>query len=267
MIRQFLPSDKQTILDFAYQREKENMFVIGSFTAYPKPFSQNVYLGCYKDSELIGIGTHFEKRFGSLVINSQSNESINEIVDGFISRDAKVEWVPAFKQYAVPIIERLRFHGIKPKKISEETVFLLTHETFEDYSTGETAMATKKDIEEIIKLNRAVESEKIDAPITNRERKQVIIGHEWLLRKDGKIVSKANIHGVSKSYIQIGGVATHPDHQGKGYAKQTVSAVCNHWLEHEKEVILFTNNDNEAANKVYNTLGFKPIDEYIIAEY
>lgn len=37
VICQFSPSDEQAILDFAYQREKENMFVIGSFTAYPEP--------------------------------------------------------------------------------------------------------------------------------------------------------------------------------------------------------------------------------------
>jgi len=267
VIRKFDPSDEQTILDFAYKREKENMFVIGSFTAYPEPFTQNVYIGCYRDDELIGIGTHFEKRFGSLVINSQSEDAINEIVDAFVERGAKVEWVPCFKRYGMPTVERLRTHGIEPKQVREETVYLLTKETFEDFSTDETEKATEDDIEEIIKLGRVVESEDVDAPITERERKQVIIGHEWVLRDDGAIVSKANIHGVSKHYIQIGGVMTHPDHQGKGYAKQTVSAVCKQWLEQDKEVVLFARNDNVPANKVYAALGFNPIDEYIIAEY
>lgn len=267
MIHRFESSDQETILSFAYQREQENMFIIGSFSAYPEPFTQNVYMGCYKDGKLIGIGTHFEKRFGSLVICSQSIDALHELVDAFVTLGSKVEWVPCFKRYGLPIVERLRAHGIVPKKVREETVFLLTRETFQDFSSHETEMATEKDVEEIIRLDRIVESEDVNAPITERDRKQVVIGSEWILRRDGAIVSKANIHGVSQNYIQIGGVMTHPEHQRKGYAKQTVSALSHHWLKQGKEILLFARNDNVPANKVYASLGFKPFDEFIVAQY
>lgn len=267
MIRRFESSDQETILNFAYQREKENMFIIGSFTAYPEPFSQNVYLGCYRNGTLIGIGTHFEKRFGSLVIHSQDIDALHELVDAFVKQGATVEWVPCFKRYGLPIVERLRTHGIEPKKVREETVFLLTRETFQDFSSNETEKAMEEDIEEIIRLDRVVESEDVNAPITERDRKQVIIGNEWILRRNGAIVSKANIHGISKNYVQIGGVMTHPEHQGKGYAKQTVSALSKYWLAQGKEILLFARNDNVPANKVYASLGFKPIDEFIVAAY
>lgn len=242
------------------------MFVIGSFTAYPEPFMQNIYLGCHRGGELIGIGTFFG-RFGSLVINAQGSAALNELVDDFVSRGVKVEWVPAFKRYGIPTVERLRTHAIEPKKVRDETVYILTEKTFSDHSAGETMKATNADLDEIIKLGRAIEGEDMEKEITDRERKQVIIDYEWILRKEGRLISKANIHGVSKNYIQIGGVMTHPDHRGRGYAKQTVSAVCKHWLDQEKEVILFSRNDNVPAMSVYKTLGFQPTDEYIIAEY
>lgn len=71
----------------------------------------------------------------------------------------------------------------------------------------------------------------------------------------------------SKNYAQIGGVCTHPKHQGKGYGKSLVSAVCKHWLSKGKHVILFCRNDNVPALKVYRALGFRPIDEFTIAVY
>lgn len=267
MICRFEPSDEKKILDYAYQRERENMFIIGSFTAYPEPFTQNVYLGWYDGDELVGVGTHFEKRFGSLVIHSHRKEAIEELVDAFVSRGANVEWVPSFKQYAIPTIEHLRHHGIEPKQIRQETVYQLTRDAFTAHESSRVEMASESDIEEIILLDRIVENEDTSAPITERERKQVIIGREWILRSEGKIVSKANIHGVSKNYVQIGGVMTHPTYQGKGFAKQTVSALCGHWLTQNKDIILFVRNDNIPAIKVYQALGFAPFDEFIVAQF
>jgi predicted GNAT family acetyltransferase len=266
MIRKFTPADEQTILNFAYTRERENMFVIGSFRAYPDPFKRNVYLGYYEGDKLIGIGTHFG-RFGSLVVNAQNSDVLNAMVDAFVSQDVKVEGVPCFRRYGIPIVERLRTHGIEPKVVRDETVYLLTKETFFDHSTGETVKPTEADVDEIITLGRVVDGEDPAKEITEREREQISISEEWILRKEGKIVSKATIHGVSKHYTQIGGVMTHPDYQGKGYAKQTVSAVSKYWIDQGKQIILFSRNDNIPAMKVYKAIGFQPIDDYIIAEY
>jgi predicted GNAT family acetyltransferase len=60
---------------------------------------------------------------------------------------------------------------------------------------------------------------------------------------------------------------THPAHQGKGYAKQTVSATCRHWFARDRQLTLFVNNDNTPAIRAYTRLGFQPIGEYIHAEF
>ena len=103
--------------------------------------------------------------------------------------------------------------------------------------------------------------------VSQKERDRILPEYEWVLRKEGQIVSKANIHGFSKHYAQIGGVMTHPAHQCQGYARQTVSAVCQHWLDQGKDIILMVKNDNIPAIQVYQCLGFQPIDEFILAEY
>ena len=167
----------------------------------------------------------------------------------------------------MPTVERLRKHGIEPTLIREETVHLLTKDSFTDFSSDETVKAASDDIDAMIRLGHIVDGKDGSVEITEKERKRILPDYEWLLRKDGQLVSKANIHASSKNYAQIGGVMTHPDHQGKGYAKQTVSAVCKYWIENGKDIIIFVRNDNTPALRVYRAIGFEPIDDYLIVEY
>lgn len=266
MIRELTEQDLQAILDFAYQREQENLFVIGSFEFLPDPFETNVYLGYIEDHQLVGLGTYFGL-WSDIQISTQSSEVLNALVDELIQRDNPVEYVVGFKQYALQTIERLRKHGVAPQVINEETVYRLTPKTFHNHSTGEATKATPADVDEIIRLEYRVEGKATETEVTQTERNRILPDNEWVLRKAGQIISKANIQGFSKHYAQIGGVLTHPEHQSQGYARQTVSAICQHWLDQGKDIILFVKNENAPAIKVYQSLGFQPINEFILAEY
>lgn len=266
MIRELTPDDQPAILDFAYQREQENLFIIGSFDFLPHPFETNTYLGCFKENELMGLGTYFGI-WSDIQISTQSTEVHNALVDEFMQRNKPVEYVVGFKRYSLQTIKRLRTHGIAPKATYEETVYLLTRETFHNHSTGETTKATPADVDEIVRLEYQVEGKSAETEVTQKERNRILPDNEWVLRKEGQIIAKANIHGYSKHYAQIGGVLTHPKQQNQGYAKQTVSAICQHWLNQGKQPLLYVKNDNTPAIKVYQSLGFQSIDEFLLAEY
>ncbi|WP_417384961.1 GNAT family N-acetyltransferase [Gimesia sp.] len=266
MLRELTPDDQQTILDFAYQREIENMFVIGSFIFSPNPFEFNTYLGYFENGTLVGLGVYFG-RWNDITLNAESTTIINAFVDEFVKQNRPVKYVVAFKRHALPTIERLKVHGIVPDKISEQTLNLLTQENFNDCSTGAEVQGTADDIDAIIRLGNIMEGRDADQPVTANERARISPAYEWLLKQEGEIIAKANIHGISQHYAQIGGVMTHPAHQGNGYAKQTVSAICRHWFNQGKQLTLFVNNDNIPAIRAYARLGFQPIDNYIHAEY
>ncbi|MDO8648203.1 MAG: GNAT family N-acetyltransferase [Candidatus Peregrinibacteria bacterium] len=265
MLRTFGPADQETILSYAYKSERENLFVIGSFNREDAE-GENTHVGFFEGKEMRGLGTYFG-RFGSLVINAESPDVTHALVDHFVSLSVKIEHVPAFKCHASPTIERLESHGIKPKSISEQSVLILTHERFKDHGSRDVTEATPEDVDAIIRLTRATEGEDPGVPIIDRDRSQIFTEYEMLLRIDGEIVAKACIHGYSDHYAQIGGVVTHPKFQRKGYAKQTVSAVCKRWLSQGRHMLLFCANDNAPALKVYRTLGFLPDDAFVIAEY
>ncbi len=263
MSRAFGPKHRPVILRFAGKKEQENLFVIGTFHREKDPFAVAEFAGEYRGEQMIGLGAYF-KRFGSLVINADNNRAIADLVDHFVERRCRIEWMPMFERYALPAIARLRRYGIVPKLVREETVFLLTKRNFTDHP-GPVTKATPKDVDDILRLEKLMDGN--EEEITDRERAQIFPDGEYLLKIGGKIVARANLQGWSEQYAQIGAVMTHPDHRGQGYGKQVVSAICREWIAKGKHIILFCKNDNTAALAVYEKLGFRPIDRFILAQF
>lgn len=261
MIRKLTSKDKNRVLDFAYLRERENLFVIGSFKNYQDPFKANDFWGYFKDGMMIGLAVFF-RRFGNFVVNAQDKKAIYDLVDYALNRKIKIQNIAVFEKYAKVMMVRMKNkHKIIPKKISKETVFVLDKKNFKNFSAGDEEVATKKDVDEIVWFNTGKKA-------TDKERGKIFPHQEFILRGDGKIVSKANIHGVSKNFFQIGGVGTREEHRGKGYAKKVVSSLCKYYFDRGIPYgLLFTANTNIPAQKVYKSIGFKAVDKFIIAEY
>jgi len=265
MIKKLNPKYKKQVLDFCYERERENLFIIGSFKNYKNNFKENDFYGYFDNKKLIGLGVYF-RRFNNFVINTGRKKVIEELLDYIIADGIKIGFIAAFKRYTQPIVERLqKIYGIKPKKrLSPSTVFTMSKKDFTDYSKGTEEFATKKDVDEILKFTYGTKQE----DITDKNRKKIFFKNEFLLRINDKIVSKANVHGVSDSYFQIGGVGTLKNYRRKGYAAQVISFLCKYYFKQGiKYALLFTDNKNIAAQNLYKKLGFKPVDEFMIAEY
>jgi len=68
-------------------------------------------------------------------------------------------------------------------------------------------------------------------------------------------------------HIEISAVCTHPDHQGKGYARQLLLSQLTQIIAAGAHPYLHVKTDNERAVKVYETLGFTvrmPVYFYVI---
>jgi predicted GNAT family acetyltransferase len=60
-----------------------------------------------------------------------------------------------------------------------------------------------------------------------------------------------------EDYIEVSAVITHPDHTGKGYAKQLVTHTVNAVFEQNKTPFLHVSESNVGAIKLYKKLGFQ----------
>jgi len=72
-----------------------------------------------------------------------------------------------------------------------------------------------------------------------------------------KLVSMAGHRFHAEPYIEISAVCTHPEHVGKGYAYALLSEQVERILAKQQIPFLHVRQDNEAAVKLYEKLGFE----------
>jgi len=77
------------------------------------------------------------------------------------------------------------------------------------------------------------------------------------IREAGQLVAMAGEALRIRGYTEIGSVCTRPDRRGRGYAGALVSALIRKMTEQDETPFLHVRNENVAAIRLYEKLGFK----------
>jgi len=86
--------------------------------------------------------------------------------------------------------------------------------------------------------------------------KTINFGRYHGIFENGKLVAMAGQRLHVFNYAEVSAVCTHPDHTGKGYARQLLIHHINRIKAASEIPILHVRQDNERAIKVYESLGF-----------
>lgn len=252
--------------DYAMRAEQENLFVIGGLQE-PNPFQTRRYFGGKVDGVLQGIA-QYHLLWKSLTLHAQSPDIAAALAVHALREQVPIETVLVFKKHAAPAVEALRAQGMEPESVSDEDVFVVTKETLKPVPVINARPATPDDLEAWIRLDRIIRGADPSLPISEAERTRVFQKHAVVLFHDGELVSKANLHAVTEHYAQVGGVATLPAYRGRGYSKECMTLLCQQcFAAGIDNVLLFTDKENAPAQKVYRGIGFRVIDEYMMADY
>lgn len=81
-------------------------------------------------------------------------------------------------------------------------------------------------------------------------------GHYRGVFENGKLAAMAGQRLHAFNYAEVSAVCTHPDHTGKGYARQLLIHQINRILSTGEIPYLHVRSDNDRAIKVYESLGF-----------
>jgi len=126
---------------------------------------------------------------------------------------------------------------------------------FESYPEVKTLRV--EDLDEILglyeKVFTAFSSKKV-----MEERLRSGRGRGVCIKHEGKIVSVVQSEFEEKGSALIVGVGTAAEFQGKGLATKCLKVLCNELLREGKD--LYLQYDNMEAGRIYEKLGFKPID-------
>jgi len=131
------------------------------------------------------------------------------------------------------------------------------------------------DIDAITPLQAEYEKEEVlpkganFSPAASRVNAANIIAKGQVLAAevDGRFVGKINVSAVSFTRYQVGGVYVYPDFRGRGIAGAMAYEFISSLISQGRGVTLFARKSNNAACRLYKSLGFKNINDYCILYY
>lgn len=86
--------------------------------------------------------------------------------------------------------------------------------------------------------------------------KTTLLGNYYGIYKDNQLLAITGERMQMDGFIEVSAVITHPDHHGKGYAKQLVTHTSNAIFDQNKAPFLHVAHSNKIAIGLYETLGY-----------
>lgn len=129
--------------------------------------------------------------------------------------------------------------------------------------------ATLRDVEAVARLRMAFDMEYFGTPSYQisfawcREiAEQYIRAGAYVAEREGEVVTMVATEASIPGLAQIGAVFTAGHLRGQGLARGVVSAICQDKLKNCSKVTLVVRDDNQAALRAYQSLGFQRWEGY-----
>lgn len=171
---------------------------------------------------------------------------------GFTELETTLE---ATNQYSA-LAENFFIVGEKPKisdslEIAKELVCLqmIAHNPIDLQTDNEIVLLTEKHNEELLHLVNLVQPGYF-------KTKTPRLGNYYGIFKENQLIAITGERMKMNDFIEVSAIITHPDHTGKGYAKQLIKHCVNTILSQNKTPYLHVVESNIGAIKLYEKLGF-----------
>jgi ribosomal protein S18 acetylase RimI-like enzyme len=133
-------------------------------------------------------------------------------------------------------------------------------ETLGTFDRWPTRRLTSADAEEMDTLAR-------HAGLTVWHHRALELGPAFGCFADGRLVAMAATHFATAEVIEIGHIATHPDHRRRGYASACTAALAFAALKLAPRVFLMVLADNTPALLAYKRLGFHMVERFYLTRF
>jgi len=205
------------------------------------------------------------------------NGSLNDFNKEFLL-SAKIHSLQGLKQ-EVMALEKEITKSREPKEIIDYQLMSLDAPPKKKHTASSLniKLITPKmtDIDAIAPLQAEYEKEEVlpkgaaFSPAASRVNAANIIANGQVLaaQVDGRFIGKINVSAVSFTRYQVGGVYVYPEFRGRGVAGAMAYEFISSLFSQGRGVTLFARKSNNAACRLYLSLGFKNINDYSIIYY
>jgi len=238
--------------------------------------SQGTYLGAFEDDELVGVVGHLWNGSAVLQVPAERAAALCELairvsgrlLTGLLGPREQVgavlhglDLAPAqLRLDSVESLFELRLSQLRvPGALceGEVRVRVARHADLPLLTAWRAAFC--------IEALRALDTPELYEASRHAEWHSIEDGCSWIVECNGEPVAKTAFSAVTRESVQIGGVYTPPALRGRGYARAGVAQS----LLYAKSrgvvsSVLFTGDDNPAAQRAYRSLGYERIGDYRI---
>jgi ribosomal protein S18 acetylase RimI-like enzyme len=127
---------------------------------------------------------------------------------------------------------------------------MVLEEPMPDVPPAEMDVLSDADVPDMLALTQ------LTKPGPFRERTHTL-GTFYGIRQEGRLVAMAGERTNLPGYTEVSAVCTHPDFQGRGYARVLMAQVMRNILERGDTPYLHAWHDNYGAIRVYEKLGYR----------
>jgi predicted GNAT family acetyltransferase len=216
------------------------------------------------------VGAVYVSSTGILIPVIRSETAVEQLV-GLARLNPGMVRVLVGDRWIVRTLEqRLRPLGLVPRLARDQLVYSTTATRFQaDADPLPLRPATRSDLDELVEASAAMAREEAQDdphgrnPRLFRERieTRVLRGRDFVFRHGETLAFKANVSALSAVGGQIEGVYTEPGLRRRGFARRGTSSLTAWILERSARAVLLVNDDNLAARRLYEDLGFAETHE------
>ncbi|RCJ41410.1 GCN5 family acetyltransferase [Nostoc punctiforme NIES-2108] len=276
ILRTLQPGDEVSLEAFLLQHTDTSMFLRSNWRAAglldQGARFQGTYIAAYIDETIVAVAAHFWN--GMIVV--QAPVYLPEVVQGVVAQSGRA--ISGISGPAAQVEATKSILGLSNRPTQLDEAEILFSLALRDLQIPQ-ALASAEvqcrlpyldELELLTEWCAAFSVETLgqrDTPSLTTASRSIIEARQamamhWVLVEEDTPVSYSAFNASLPDIVQIGGVWTPPALRGKGYAKSVVAgSLLNARSLLVKRAILFTGNNNQAAQAVYRGIGFLPTSE------
>ncbi|HOU12400.1 MAG TPA: GNAT family N-acetyltransferase [Anaerolineae bacterium] len=276
-IRLLRPGDETALEAFLAPRLATSMFLIGNMRlsglAYNGERYTGDYVAAFEDGNIVGVAAHF---WNGIII-TQAPAYLDALWRAALTASGRPlkGVIGPHKQVAV-IKAALELEHYERQLDQQEKLYSLDLAALlvpEALATGQVKgrrveghdadILTRWRVGYDVETLGEEESEQLWAQERAMAERITAEGNTWILEAEDRPVATSAFNTRLREAVQIGGVWTPPEYRRRGYARCVVAqSLLDARAEGVEKAILFTGEDNLAAQKAYTSLGFRHIGDY-----
>ncbi|MBN1684538.1 MAG: GNAT family N-acetyltransferase [Gammaproteobacteria bacterium] len=268
--------EKQAI-EFLEKHQETALFLLSNFINIGPHLTDHIYSGDYKlilkDQNIVAV--FYVAKNGNILLQMDKQRDYSELIlNACLEEPIPVTgvigaWIEAKSCWD---LLRLKCPNLKIACAKKEILYRLDLTAIQSFDIHGNIRFLKKEDFEAWEQTHKVFLKNLDLPPENPEdqlrlfTKEANKKHWWGLFINNELISTAAYNAVYKNLAQIGGVYTKPEMRGQGLMTQLMKQliVDSKNIHHMDTLILFTDEHNFAAQKVYENVGFKRIGDFAL---